>query len=218
MNFTKLLNSIFLSLICLIAIVLLKPYEGVALEQHAIFAGGCFWCLEHDFQELKGVLSVESGYTGGKIPNPSYRQVSSENTGHKEAIKVTFDPLRVSYQELLLSYWRNIDPLDGNGQFCDRGDSYKPFIFTNDLDQKNEAIKSIEFASKEIDEPIDRIKVVVEDASDFWVAEDYHQDFAEYNSLKYNFYRFSCGRDARLDQVWGEQSRTNKPWKGLAED
>ena len=204
--------------IVLISILMLMPMKAFASNEIAIFSGGCFWCLEHDFEEVKGVTSVLSGYTGGIIANPSYRQVSSEMTGHKESIQISYDPKIVSYEQLLLSYWRNIDPFDADGQFCDRGDSYKPVIFTNSAEQKSQAMDSLIKASKEIGVPVERIKVKIEDSEQFWNAEDYHQDYSVKNSLKYNFYRYSCGRDSRLEEVWGDNSRTNAPWGPLGEE
>ncbi len=196
----------------LIIFISLTPSIAIALEEQALFAGGCFWCLEHDLEVLHGVKSVKSGFSGGFVINPTYSQVSTKKTGHQETVIVLFDPDKISYKELLRSYWRNIDPFDGEGQFCDRGDSYKPMIFTTDDDQLSQAKKSFQSASIELNKPIDTIKVGLKDASKFWEAENYHQDFAERNQLKYNFYRFSCGRDSRLEAVWGEKARTNSPW------
>ena len=211
MNPSLIYLKVLISAISLVSL-LSFPLNVNASPQEAIFAGGCFWCLEHDFEPLKGVVNVESGYTGGDISSPSYRQVSAEDSGHKEAIKVLFDPDQISYEKLLRSYWRNIDPLDGEGQFCDRGDSYKPFIFTMDDQQKLLAKKSAESAAFELDLSLNMLKVQIQPASQFWPAEDYHQNYAERNSVKYNFYRFSCGRDSRLDQVWGDKARTSENW------
>ena len=124
-----------------------------------------------------------------------------------------FDPEKLNYQKLLRTFWRNIDPLDGDGQFCDRGDSYRPMIFTKDDEQRNYARQSVEDASKELDVSIKQIKVKIQEASKFWLAEQYHQDFAERNRLKYKFYRNSCGRDKRLDEVWGGNARTDAQWR-----
>ena len=179
-----------------------------ASQKEAIFAGGCFWCLEHDLEDLPGVISVDSGYTGGELVSPTYRN----HEGHQEAVIVYFDSEKVNYKKLLRSFWRNIDPLDNGGQFCDRGDSYRPVIFTKDDIQRNEAIQSVEDASRELDIPIRQIKLHIQDATTFWLAEQYHQDFAKRNRLKYNFYRNSCGRDRRLDEVWGDNARTGASW------
>jgi len=179
-----------------------------ASQEEAVFAGGCFWCLEHDLEGLPGVISVDSGYTGGKSSDPTYRN----HQGHKEAVILYFDPEKLNYQKLLRTFWRNIDPLDGDGQFCDRGDSYRPMIFTKDDEQRNYARQSVEDASKELDVSIKQIKVKIQEASPFWLAEQYHQDFAKRNRLKYKFYRNSCGRDKRLDEVWGRNARTDAQW------
>lgn len=200
-------------LIAVLLIALLAfPNPAWAAQATAVFAGGCFWCLEHDLEHLPGVIEATSGYSGGQLERPTYRQVSSETTGHQEAVQVRFDPDQISYAELLRSYWRNVDPLDGGGQFCDRGDSYRPVIFTADDAQSQEANSSAEAAARELDQPVSALKVEIRPADRFWPAEGYHQNYAELNSLKYNFYRFSCGRDRRLDDVWGDKARSGNPW------
>ena len=200
-------------LIAVLLIALLAfPNPAWAAQATAVFAGGCFWCLEHDLEHLPGVIEATSGYSGGQVERPTYRQVSSETTGHQEAVQVRFDPDQISYAELLRSYWRNVDPLDGGGQFCDRGDSYRPVIFTADDAQSQEANSSAEAAARELDQPVSALKVEIRPADRFWPAEGYHQNYAELNSLKYNFYRFSCGRDRRLDDVWGDKARSGNPW------
>ena len=200
-------------LIAVLLIALLAfPNPAWAAQATAVFAGGCFWCLEHDLEHLPGVIEATSGYSGGQLERPTYRQVSSETTGHQEAVQVRFDPDQISYAELLRSYWRNVDPLDGGGQFCDRGDSYRPVIFTADDAQFQEANRSAEAAARELDQPVSALKVEIRPAARFWPAEGYHQNYAELNSLKYNFYRFSCGRDRRLDDVWGDKARSGNPW------
>ena len=200
-------------LIAVLLIALLAfPNPAWAAQATAVFAGGCFWCLEHDLEHLPGVIEATSGYSGGQVERPTYRQVSSETTGHQEAVQVRFDPDQISYAELLRSYWRNVDPLDGGGQFCDRGDSYRPVIFTADEAQSQEANSSAEAAARELDQSVSALKVEIRSAARFWPAEGYHQNYAELNSLKYNFYRFSCGRDRRLDDVWGDKARSGNPW------
>ena len=200
-------------LIAVLLIALLAfPNPAWAAQATAVFAGGCFWCLEHDLEHLPGVIEATSGYSGGQLERPTYRQVSSETTGHQEAVQVRFDPDQISYAELLRSYWRNVDPLDGGGQFCDRGDSYRPVIFTADDAQSQEANSSAESAARELDQPVSALKVEIRPAARLWPAEGYHQNYAELNSLKYNFYRFSCGRDRRLDDVWGDKARSGNPW------
>ena len=187
------------------------PVTAAEMET-AVLAGGCFWCLEHDLESLPGVQDAVSGYSGGQVDRPTYRQVSSETTGHQEVVQVRFDPAVISYGTLLRSYWRNIDPLDGGGQFCDRGDSYRPVIFTADGAQAREAESSAQAAARELGISRSDIKVELRDAARFWPAEEYHQNYAELNAVKYKFYRFSCGRDRRLDSVRGAKSRQSTQW------
>ena len=194
-------------------VVLLWPLAPVqAAVEEAVLAGGCFWCLEHDLEKLPGVLSVESGYSGGSLRNPTYRQVSGGGTGHQEVVEVRFDTARISYPTLLRAYWRNVDALDGGGQFCDRGSSYRPVIFTQGETQKQQAEASLKAAARELGKPVSAIRVQIKPLSRFWPAEGYHQDYAERNSVKYNYYRWACGRDRRLDQLWGSKARSSAPW------
>ena len=186
-----------------IYILTIYPFQVFAETQEAVFAGGCFWCLEHDLEKLDGVIFADSGYSGGDILNPTY----ANHNGHKEVVKVGFDSDIISYQELLKNYWINIDPFDDKGQFCDRGDSYKPIIFTSNKEQEREAKDSKEIISKVLNVPSDQLKVEITVAKTFWIAEKYHQNFADKNPLKYNFYRTSCGRDNRLKKVWGEYKK-----------
>tara|TARA_B100001287_G_scaffold113957_1_gene95923 strand:- start:253 stop:855 length:603 start_codon:yes stop_codon:yes gene_type:complete len=195
----------FLTLLIILSIIT-NPIQ--AYSDEIILAGGCFWCLEHDLEYVEGVEFVKSGYSGGNLKNPSY----DNHNGHQEVVLVNYDPGVVSLDEILRLYLRNIDPLDGKGQFCDRGDSYKPVIFyQNSIEEKqsNDALLS---ASIELKVPIEEIKVGVKSKNKFWLAEDYHQDFAVNNEFKYKFYRYSCGRDKRLNQLWGENSRTDNNW------
>tara|TARA_B100000945_G_scaffold163860_1_gene131451 strand:+ start:1043 stop:1645 length:603 start_codon:yes stop_codon:yes gene_type:complete len=184
----------------LVQILIIFPINVIAQSQEAIFAGGCFWCLEHDLEKLDGVISAESGYSGGDIINPTYEN----HTGHQEVVKVSFNTDITSYKDLLDRYWINIDPFDGDGQFCDRGNSYKPIIFTSNEEQKDEAKESKDSISLALNIPTDQLKVEILEAKTFWIAEEYHQDYAVKNPLKYKFYRSSCGRDNRLKKVWGE--------------
>ena len=186
--------------------ILLNPISTFAEE--VVLAGGCFWCLEHDLESLKGVNSVKSGYSGGYLQNPSYEN----HDGHQEVVLVNYDPEVVNLSEIFRLYFRNIDPLDGGGQFCDRGDSYRPVIFFENLDEKNEASKSLLSASKELGVTLEEISVELKPKSQFWIAEDYHQDFAVRNELRYKFYRFSCGRDQRLDNLWKDNARSINNW------
>jgi peptide-methionine (S)-S-oxide reductase len=168
----------------------------------AIFAGGCFWCMEHPFDELDGVLSTTSGYTGGHVAEPTYRQVSAGTTGHAEAVQVIYDPAKIGYDKLLEVFWRNVDPLDAGGQFCDRGSQYRSGIFytTEEQRQLAEASKAALEDSGRLPGPI--VTEIVE-AAPFYPAEDYHQDYYKTNPIRYKFYRFNCGRDNRLEEVWG---------------
>ena len=194
------------------ALLLLSPSASLAAEQSAVLAGGCFWCMESDLEKLPGVISVESGYSGGSVSQPTYNQVSSETTGHQEVVEVLFDPEKISYSRLLQSYWRNVDPLDGDGQFCDRGDSYRPVIFTSGEQQNSEALASQSAAARELGVSASALKVEIKPLEKFWPAEDYHQNFAQLNSVKYKYYRWACGRDKRLDDVWGDKARTGETW------
>ena len=190
-----------LILICMILqLLIVYPLQAFAESEEAIFAGGCFWCLEHDLEILEGVESVESGYSGGDIINPTYEN----HSGHQEVVKVRFNSDIISYKDLLQSYWINIDPFDGDGQFCDRGNSYKPIIYTSNESQERDARESKETISLALNVPSDQLKVGILKANTFWIAEKYHQDFALKNRLKYSFYRNSCGRDNRLKKVWGK--------------
>jgi peptide-methionine (S)-S-oxide reductase len=177
-----------------------EPLKTHSTEK-AIFSGGCFWCVETAFEELPGVISVVSGYTGGHTPNPTYEQVSGEGTGHKESVEVTFDPTKITYDDLLGIYWHNIDPFDSEGQFCDKGDSYKAVIFYTNEAQKKKAEDSKKKVETQLKKPISTEIVA---ATRFYPAEEYHQKYAEKNPIRYKFYRYSCGRDARLKEVWGK--------------
>lgn len=171
----------------------------------ATFAGGCFWCMEPPFDKLEGVLSTTSGYTGGHRQNPTYEEVSAGGTGHTEAVEVVYDPERISYKELLDVFWRNIDPLTADRQFCDAGTQYRSAIFFHNEDQKRlaEQSKQALSASNRFDKPI---VTEIAPAATFYPAEDYHQDYYQKNPLRYKYYRYSCGRDKRLQALWGEPS------------
>ena len=183
----------------LLELLIFSPPKVFAETQEAIFAGGCFWCLEHDLEGLSGVVSAESGYSGGDLVNPSY----GNHSGHKEVVKIIYESKVISYKELLNNYWINIDPFDDNGQFCDKGSSYKAAIFTSNNDQAIEANESKEIISEKLNVPIDQLKVEITQSKRFWVAEKYHQNYAEKNPIRYKFYRTSCGRDKRLKKIWG---------------
>ena len=168
----------------------------------AIFAGGCFWCVESDFDKVPGVVSTTSGYIGGKLANPSYEQVSAKLTGHAEAVEIVFDPKRVSYEQLLEYFWRTIDPTTKDSQFCDTGSPYRTAIFAVDGQQLAAARTSLAALekSKPFKEPV---VTEISLAGPFYAAEDYHQDYYKKNPVRYKYYRTSCGRDARITQLWG---------------
>jgi peptide-methionine (S)-S-oxide reductase len=167
----------------------------------AVFAGGCFWCMEPPFDALAGVTVTTSGYTGGHQANPSYEAVSSGGTGHVEAIQISYDPTRVSYQQLLDVYWRNIDPLDEGGQFCDRG-----YVYTAAIFYRNEEERKLAEASKSrVEQRLGRtVTTAIRPADPFYAAEEYHQDYYRKNPLRYKYYRYNCGRDQRLEELWGK--------------
>jgi peptide-methionine (S)-S-oxide reductase len=171
-----------------------RPGQAVA-----VFAGGCFWCTEADFDKVPGVISTTSGYTGGKVLRPTYEQVSAGGTGHIEAVRVVFDPKRVSYAALLDHFFRTVDPLDAGGQFCDRGYQYRTALFVTP-EQRAAALAATRKASAALKKPL---ATLILPAAQFYPAEAYHQDYYEKNPIRYRFYRTSCGRDARLKQVWG---------------
>lgn len=170
----------------------------------AILAGGCFWCIESDYEKLDGIIEAESGYTGGHVENPTYKQVSSGGSGHIEAVKITYDANKINYSQILDYFWRHIDPTRDDGQFCDRGPQYRPAIFYLDETQKKIAERSTSEISKS--KPFDDdIKVELIKASTFYSAEEYHQDYYKKNPLRYKFYRYNCGRDARVEELWGKK-------------
>jgi len=196
----------------LAALLMLSPLAGAQTSPatatataKAIFAGGCFWCVESDFDKIAGVISTTSGYTGGSTANPTYAQVSAHITGHAEAVEVVFDPARVSYAQLVERYWRTIDPTTRDRQFCDSGTPYRTAIFALDAAQLKTAQASKEALekSKPFKEPIVSEIVL---AGPFYPAEDYHQDYYKKNPIRYQYYRAGCGRDARLKQLWGDQA------------
>jgi peptide-methionine (S)-S-oxide reductase len=180
-----------------------QPAPAAATTAKATFAGGCFWCVEADFDKVPGVKSTTSGYAGGHVPNPSYAQVSAKGTGHAEAVEIVFDPAVVSYERLLEIYWRSIDPTTKDRQFCDAGSPYRTAIFVHDARQLEAARASLAALekSKPFPEPI--VTQIVP-AGPFFPAESYHQDYYQKNPLRYQYYRSGCGRDARLKQLWGK--------------
>lgn len=177
--------------------------------EYAVFAGGCFWCMEHPFDRLDGVVDTTVGYAGGSTQNPTYAEVSSGSTGYAESVRIRFDPQRVSYDRLLEVYWRNVDPLVRDAQFCDHGSQYRSAIFAQNPIQARLARESKQAleASGRFDRPIVTEIVTGASAGNFHPAEAEHQDYAEKNPIRYRFYRYGCGRDARLDELWGDEAR-----------
>ena len=177
------------------------PSPATQATATAVFAGGCFWCIEADFEKLDGVGEVVSGYTGGIVDNPTYKQVTYEDTGHYEAVRVSYDPSAVSYKALVSYFFRHIDPLDPDGQFCDKGPSYRSAIFVETAAERETALEAREAAGEILKA---EIVTPILDRQKFWVAEDYHQDYYKKNKLRYGFYRRACRRDARVRELWGE--------------
>lgn len=187
----------------LLNIVFIGSVSAAPKSETAILAGGCFWCIESDFEKVDGVTEVISGYIGGHIDNPTYKQVSAGKSGHIEAAEIRYDPARISYDQILDYFWRHIDPTNDQGQFCDYGPQYRPAIFYLNFEQQQAAIQS----TRQIEQSkpfTDPLKVELIEATTFYPAEDYHQDYYKKNPLRYNYYRFSCGRDARVEQLWGK--------------
>ncbi len=191
------------------AMVLAQPASpaapAAAKTERAILAGGCFWCVEADFDKVPGVISTTSGYIGGSVPNPTYEQVAGKSTGHAEAVEIVYDPSRVSYEQLLARYWRTIDPTTRDRQFCDAGTPYRTAIFAVDAQQLAIARRSLQEIerTKPFPEPI---VTQIAMAGPFYKAEDYHQDYYKKNPVRYGYYRTACGRDARLEQLWGKKA------------
>jgi len=191
----------------LVALAVAIPVASFAADPpklaKATFAGGCFWCMEEAFESQEGVVSVTSGYTGGQKPNPTYEEVSASGTGHAESVEILYDPAKTNYRKLLAHFWRNVDPITPNAQFCDHGPQYRSAIFYHDEEQKRlaEETKQAIEASKRFKEPI--VTEIVP-ASTFYPAEDYHQDFYKKNPIRYKFYKTTCGRVNRLKQLWGK--------------
>jgi peptide-methionine (S)-S-oxide reductase len=177
----------------------------VAERATATFAGGCFWCTEADFDKVPGVLSTTSGYTGGSVANPTYHQVSAGGTGHAEAVEVVYDPRKVDYATLVDYFFHHVDPTVRNRQFCDVGDQYRTAIFVHNAQERQVAEAAKAKAEQALKQPV---FTQIVDAGPFYAAEDYHQDFYKKNELKYKFYRWNCGRDQRLQQLWGKKGES----------
>ena len=179
---------------------------GTAISEEratAIFAGGCFWCVEKDFDHVDGVLETTSGYIGGDKENPSYKQVTQGGTGHYEAVKIVYDKSKVSYDQLLTAFWHSVDPTDPGGQFCDRGDSYRTAIFATNASQFQQATESKAGIAADLKT---EIATPILNASAFYPAEEYHQDYYKKNPIRYRYYRFSCGRNAKVERLWGKKA------------
>ncbi len=193
------MKQMFIILFICVAIMTNAMAENAKTET-AIFAGGCFWCMHAEFEKLPGVVKVLSGYSGGDIANPSYEQVSSGKTGHIESVEIVFDPNKLNYSKLLNVFWKNVDPLDEGGQFCDRGSQYAAGIFYLNSAQKLAAERSVEATEKKLGQ---KIKAFLRPAKPFYPAEEYHQSFYQKNQLRYEIYKNGCGRNERLEKLWG---------------
>lgn len=179
-----------------------------AVADTATFAGGCFWCMEPPYDNIDGVASTTSGFAGGEIEDPSYRQVANGATDHTEVVQVIYDSTKVDYEQLLHVYWHNVDPFDGGGQFCDRGSQYRPAIFVHDTRQRRLAEQSKATVADQFENPI---AVEIEPLDAFYAAEEYHQNYYQKNPADYKNYRRGCKRDARLEEIWGEAAGSDAP-------
>jgi peptide-methionine (S)-S-oxide reductase len=200
-------NGVLIGLIALA--VSFGSAQAMADSKKATFAGGCFWCMEAPFDKLPGVSAVTVGYTGGSKTNPTYQEVSSGTTGHAEAVEIAYDSTKISYDKLLDVFWHNVDPVTPNAQFCDHGTQYRTAIFYHDDEQKALAEASRELLTKSgrFKQPI---VTEIKAASMFWPAEDYHQHYGVKNPVRYKFYRYNCGRDQRLEQLWGAEYKSSE--------
>lgn len=187
--------------IILFTFLILTPFAHADTKK-ATFAGGCFWCMESPYDEVKGVISTTSGYTGGNVKNPTYKQVSNGKTGHAEAVEIEYDDNLVNYGQLLEIFWKNIDPTVQNRQFCDVGNQYRSGIFYHDETQQKLALQSKEKVAKQLKKPI---YTQIQPVKEFYRAEEYHQDYYKKNPLLYKYYRYRCGRDQRLTEIWGDK-------------
>lgn len=194
-------RSIFLAALMVVSSATVSAKPETDKRATAIFAMGCFWCAEADFEKVDGVVDVVSGYTGGRVRNPSYEQVSAGGTGHYEAVLVTYDPSKVKYSDLLSVFWRNVDPFDAEGQFCDKGESYRAAIFPSSVAERKAADASREYLVAHFKRDL-ATRIITR--APFYRAEDYHQDYYKKNPLRYRYYRSRCGRDDRLTEVWGK--------------
>ena len=201
----KVARHIVVSLALTLLTIVVQAIAAAPKRETATFAGGCFWCMEHPFDELPGVISVTSGYTGGQKKNPTYQEVSAGGTGHAESVQVVYDPARISYVKLLDVFWHNIDPTVRDRQFCDVGSQYRSAVFYHSAEQRRLAVKSKEALEK--NKPFKgAIVTEITAASKFYPAEEYHQHYYRKNPLRYKYYRAGCGRDRRLKELWGDSA------------
>lgn len=197
-------------LVAIAALTVLPLAAGAqeAKTETAIFSGGCFWCVESDFDHIPGVLETISGFTGGHVANPSYDEVSAGGTGHRESVKITFDPAKVGYATLVKAFFHSVDPTDPGGQFCDRGPTYTTAVYVLDDTQRKLAEAAKAAAQKELGKPV---VTEIATAGPFYPAEDYHQGYYQRNPLHYKFYRWNCGRNMRVEQIWGDHAYEGIP-------
>lgn len=183
--------------------------ERAEATKSVVLAGGCFWCIESDYEKLEGIVEVVSGYSGGELKNPTYKQVSAGNSGHIEVVKVIYKPSVISFKQIIDYFWIHVDPTRNDGQFCDRGPQYRPAIFYKNAEEHNIILESQKYINehKPFSEPL---KVEVIAGSQFYDAEDYHQDYYKKNPVRYHFYRFNCGRDSRIEELWGNYKPRNQ--------
>jgi len=198
----RLRGAVLAAAVTLATPALAEPVETAT----AVFAGGCFWCVEADFDKVPGVLSTVSGYTGGRTENPTYEKVTFGDTGHYEAVEIVYNPEVVTFETLVNHFFRTVDPTDAGGQFCDRGDSYRTAVFVATEEERAAA----EAAKAEAGEILgEEIVTPILDAATFWKAEDYHQNYYQENPVRYRYYRWSCGRDQRIEALWGEAGKAS---------
>jgi len=196
---------------CVLMILALTPIARAGELATIVVAGGCFWCVESDFDTVPGVVKTVSGYTGGIAPNPTYRQVVAGGTGHYEAVEITYDPAKVSFDALLTAFWRSVDPTDTGGQFCDRGDTYLTAVWVQSPAEREQTEASKAKAEADLGQ---KIVTPIFDAMPFFVAEDYHQDYYRKNPVRYRYYRWNCGRNQRVEELWGDAAYTGIPGHG----
>ncbi len=203
MNFRQLIRSLFVAVPAVLVLVSTYTTANESDTSTAIFAGGCFWCVESDFDTVPGVLETVSGYAGGETKNPTYK--NHHQGRHREVVRITYDPSKVTYDQLLDIFWRSVDPTDGGGQFCDRGHSYTTAVYAVDDEQQKAALAS-KMMLEDSGVLAKPIVTPVEAAGEFWPAEDYHQGYYQKNPIRYKYYRTACGRDRSVNKVWGDQA------------